>query len=57
MDTTGMHSDTEADSRRNEAGSPYLNRPIRTLAEAERDFRIAESVIIRLARAANPKTE
>jgi hypothetical protein len=52
-----MRSDTEAGGRRPEATSPYLNRPIRTLAEAERDFRIAESVIIRLALAANTRTE
>jgi hypothetical protein len=59
MDTTGMHRDAEADSRRDEgrATSPYLNRPLRTLAEAERDFRIAESVIIRLALAATQKSE
>jgi len=52
-----MHRDTEEDSSGDEvgAGSPYLNRPLRTLAEAERDFRIAESVMIRLALAA--KTE
>jgi hypothetical protein len=57
MDTEGMHSDTEAGSRRAEsrAGSPYLNRPLRTLAEAERDFREAESVIIRLALAVTLK--
>lgn len=57
MDTTGMHQDTKAGSRRDEgkAGSPYLNRPLRTLAEAERDYRIAESVIIRLAMAATLK--
>lgn len=52
-----MRSHTEAGSSRVEATSPYLNRPIRTLAEAERDFRKAESVIIRLALAANTKTE
>ncbi len=54
-----MHRDAEADSRRDEsrATSPYLNRPLRTLAEAERDFRIAESVIIRLALAATQKSE
>lgn len=54
-----MHRDTEAGSCRDEggAGSPYLNRPLRTLAEAEQDFRLAESVIIRLALAATVKTE
>jgi hypothetical protein len=52
-----MRRDTEADRRRDEMGatSPYLNRPLRTLAEAERDFRIAESVIIRLALAHKPE--
>lgn len=54
-----MHRDTEADRRRDEgrATSAYLNRPLRTLAEAERDFRTAESVMIRLALAATLKTE
>jgi hypothetical protein len=54
-----MHRDTEADSRRDEgrATSPYLNRPLRTLAEAEQDFRNAESVITQLAMAATLKTE
>lgn len=50
-----MHRNTEADRRRDEAGSPYLNRPIRTLAEAERDFRNAESVMIRLALTLKPE--
>lgn len=52
-----MHRDTEADRRRDEAGSPYLNRPLRTLAEAERDRRLIEHLIIRLALAATLKTE
>lgn len=52
-----MRSHTEAGSRRAEATSPYLNRPIRTLAEAERDFREAERVIIRLALAATLKQQ
>lgn len=52
-----VRSHTEAGSSRAEATSPYLNRPIRTLAEAERDVRNAESVIIRLALAATLKTE
>lgn len=54
-----MHRDTEADRRRDEsrASSPYLNRPLRTLAEAERDFQNTEIVIIRLALAATLKPE
>jgi hypothetical protein len=52
-----MHRDTEADRRRDEsrAGSPYLNRPLRTLAEAERDRRLIERLIIRLALAQKPE--
>jgi hypothetical protein len=52
-----MYRYAKTDRRRDEgqATSPYLNRPLRTLAEAERDFRIAESVIIRLALAHKPE--
>ena len=51
MGTGAMRGDTEVDCRRDEswATSPYLNRPLRTLAEAEREIQIAESVIIQLA--------
>lgn len=59
MDTEGMRSHTEGVCWEAEiqAGSPYLNRPIRTIAEAERDITHHENVIIRLALAVALKPE